>query len=1015
MLLRSPSPNPGQGDRGDVRWVALALLAGAAAAAPLRFDFETGDLQGWRVVEGAFGRLVCDRAEYHHSGGAYLKQGRWFLSTLESPENTPNDRYLGVVESPVFRLAGPRLSLLVGGGNHPDTVVALCTLDGAAVREARGTNSQVMRRVEWDAPELVGQLVYLRVVDGRTDGWGHVTCDDFTVDGAIDEAATAVHFERRASVLGDLALRAQLGGEWLAPPAGDVDTLRAAIDDLIATFGERYPQGPAYLARLAALAAGPDDPAAFAALQREALLANPLLAEQPLLFVVRPQYLPDHHNTETLFQTGELNTQSFRGGGALKSLDLRSGEVRTWVDCPAGIARDPEVHFDGRRVVFSMRRDATDDYHLYELDTADGGVRQLTRARGVSDIDPLYLPDGDIVFSSTREPKYCMCNRHIMANLYRMRGDGAGIVQIGKSTLFEGHGALLPDGRILYDRWEYVDRNFGDAQGLWTVNPDGTNPAVYWGNNTPSPGGVIDARPIPGSPRTIATFTSCHDRPWGAIAILDRRRGLDGREPVVRTWPVSAVERVGQGGLDSFTAVYPRYEDPYPLSDRYYLCSRMVSFADPRMGIFLLDSFGNEILVHVEGPGCFDPMPLGPRPRPPVLPERRDLTGGEGRVFLLAAHRSTHWPGAGPGVARYLRVVESPEKRFWTYPAWNGQGQQAPAMNWHDFNNKRILGTVPIEPDGSAWFTLPAERFVYFQVLDDNGMMIQSMRSGTMVQAGETVGCIGCHEDRLTAPPAGPTPLALRRPPSRLEGWHGPPRLFSYAAEVQPVFDRHCLGCHDYGASAASHLVLAPDRDLVFNASYVELWRRRLVRVVGAGPAEIQAAYSWGSHASPLVKVLREGHHGVELTAEELARIITWIDLNAPYYPEYASAYPEHLAGRSPLDNTELARLCDLTGVSLATLADHNANPAPQVSFERPELSPCLAGLRARDEAAWREALAIIQRGAQRLAERPRGDLPGFTPAAVDQAREQRYQRRRAFEQRHRAALAAGQPCDDEP
>jgi hypothetical protein len=177
-------------------------------------------------------------------------------------------------------------------------------------------------------------------------------------------------------------------------------------------------------------------------------------------------------------------------------------------------------------------------------------LRQLTFARDVDDLDPLYLPDGTIVFSSTREPKYCMCNRHIMANLFRMDADGANIHQIGKSTLFEGHASLMPDGRILYDRWEYVDRNFGDAQALWTVNPDGTGHALYWGNNTASPGAVIDARMVPGTELALSVFGSCHDRPWGALA-LDRP-AVGARRPgcVIRTWPADAIQLVQQSGWE---------------------------------------------------------------------------------------------------------------------------------------------------------------------------------------------------------------------------------------------------------------------------------------------------------------------------------------------------------------------------------------------------------------------------------------------------------------------------------
>jgi len=750
-----------------------------------------------------------------------------------------------------------------------------------------------------------------------------------------------------------------------------------------------------------------------------ALPPDPLASGQPILFVVRPQYLSDHHNTETMFQRGEINQGSFRGGSALKVLEPSTKEVRTLVDCPQGIVRDPEVSFDGRSIVFSMRRDASDDYHVYAIGSDGHGLRQLTFANGVTDIDPLYLPDGGIAFASTREPKYCMCNRHIMANLFRMEADGANIHQIGKSTLFEGHGSLLPDGRILYYRWEYIDRNFGDAQGLWTVRPDGTDHALYWGNNTQSPGAVFDARAIPGTQQFICVFGSCHDRPWGALAIVDRRLGMDLRTPVARTWPPNAIDLIGEGdwnrfNFDTFKAVMPKYEDPYPLDDTHFLCSRMTG-KDEVMGIYLVDLSDNETLVYVEEPGCYDPMPLAPRERPPIVASHCDYQEAQGTFYVANAYQGTHMTGVARGTVRYLRVVESPEKRFWTDPAWGGQGQEAPAMNWHDFNNKRILGTVPVEKDGSAHFAVPADTWVYFQLLDADGMMVQSMRSGTIVQSGERQACIGCHENRLSAPSlaSGYRPLALKRPPSTLDGWHGQPRTFSYMCDVQPVFDRHCVRCHDYGNEAGKRLNLAGDRDLVFNASYNELWRKKYIKAIGAGPAQTQPALSWGSHASRLIEVVRAGHHGVKLDAESFDRLVTWIDVNAPYYPEYASAYPANWAGRCPLDDAQLKRLVELTGTPYAKIMQFDQAPGPQVSLERPKLSPCLEAAGPKGGQNYQEALGIIKAGADMLAKRPRADMAGFQPCAIDRQRDERYGARKTIEARNRAAIRTGQHVYD--
>lgn len=817
--------------------------------------------------------------------------------------------------------------------------------------------------------------------------------------------------------------------------AANLPALSAAIDDLTREFGAHYLHGREFAERLAVLEA---EQAALEAglregskglriragrleqevqgLRRDALVANPLVSGQPLLYVVRKQYRPDHHNTATMFQVGEINEASFEGGGALKAIDLATGTVTTLVDAPEGIVRDPEVYFDGTRVVFSMRRHAKDHYHLYEVNADGTGLRQLTRAEGVSDIDPVYLPDGDIVFSSTREPKYCMCNRHIMANLFRMESDGANIHQIGKSTLFEGHASLLPDGRLLYDRWEYVDRNFGDAQGLWSVYPDGTGHALYWGNNTNSPGGVIDARAIPGTDQVLCVFGSCHDRPWGALAIIERSRGMDGREPVMRTWPADAIELVGVGDFDTFIRVMPKYEDPYPLNDRYFLCARMIGRGEA-MGIYLVDIFGNEVLLHHEAPGCFDPMPLGPRPRPPAVPLRRDFESGEGVFYVADVYEGATMAGVARGTVKYLRVVESPEKQtFAEHQQWGGQGQQNPGMNWHDFNNKRILGTVPVDGDGSAHVAVPADTFVYFQLLDADGMLVQSMRSGTIIQPGERQGCVGCHEPRNSAPPlpVSASLMALQRPPDTLEGWHGAPRFFGYRAEVQPVFDKHCVTCHDHGQEAGETLLLSGDTGMVFNTSYNELWRKNYITVPGAGPADVLPAYSWGSHASRLVEVIREGHHDVVLDAESLDRIATWVDLNAPYYPYYETAYPGNLGGRAPLTPAQVARLTELTGVPFADQASFSKNQGPQITFERPELSPCLDAIKVTNAEAYEEALAIIRAGQQQLAERPSADMPGFFIDGDDARRQQKYALREAIEQRNREALRHGGKVYDE-
>lgn len=713
--------------------------------------------------------------------------------------------------------------------------------------------------------------------------------------------------------------------------------------------------------------------------------ARKMLAGKQILYVERHQYASDHHNTATIFQYGEINQNSFSQGGAIKIYDVDSGKTRTLINTDTGNLRDPEISFDGRRVIFSMRMNKEDDYHIYEIGIDGSNLKQLTSAKGVSDIDPLYLPDGGIVFTSTRQPKYCMCNRHIMGNLFRMESDGANITQIGVSTLFEGHSTMLNDGRILYDRWEYVDRNFGDAQGLWTVNPDGTKHSIYYGNNTASPGAVIDGRQIPGTDLVLCIFSSCHDRPWGSLAIIDRKKGVDGKEPVVKIYPEEALNLVANGDLDTFKWVQSfRYEDPFPMNKEWFLVSRTL-YKYPewnnhscgyKQGIFLVGMDGSEELL-IEGErSVFDPHIVESSAKPVTLPMMRNFTSDKGQFYVVNVYEGTHMQGIEKGVAKWLRVIESPEKRSWTHGGWSGQGEQAPALNWHSFENKQILGEVPIEEDGSVNFMVPAGKHVYFQLLDKDKKMIQSMRSGVSLMPGEVNGCVGCHEDRISIlMPTPKRPIALTKKPVELEKFMGmEPFKFSFMEHVQPIMDRRCVKCHDFDKKDRQKVVLAKDKNQFFNAAYINLYVNKVVGLIGGGPADIQQPYSWGSHNSRLSQIIEGDHHGVKLTQKEKEWLYAWMDLNGVYYPVYESAFDNTLSGRSPLTYAEIDCLSELTGVNLRSLNTHTRTLQAQISFDRPAESPILDGIR-NDKSKYDVALALIELGSERLRNTPRGDI----------------------------------------
>ena len=402
-----------------------------------------------------------------------------------------------------------------------------------------------------------------------------------------------------------------------------------------------------------------------------------------------------------------------------------------------------------------------------------------------------------------------------------------------------------------------------------------------------------------------------------------------------------------------------------------------------------------------------------------MIPSRIDLAKREGYFYVADVYVGTGMERIERGTVKSLRVVESPEKRFWTQPAWDGgTGQQAPGMAWDDFNNKRILGTVPVEEDGSAYFAVPADTFVYFQLLDERGMMIQSMRSGTIVRPGETVGCVGCHENRRTQRARGQTAAgdAARAQPARA--------VVRPAAKVQ-LPGRGPAGaststasrCHDYGQEAGKKLNLAGDLGLASTPPTSNCGARDASRWPAPGRsrsccrrAGVRMPAAWPRCCSRATAI-RQIDGQVKLDPEGFDRIVTWIDINAPYYPEYASAYRDNLYGRSPLDDAQLGQLVRLTGTNL-----RDRGTVAQVSFSRPELSPCLATFPDKNDPKYQEALAILRAGRQMLQARPRADMPGFQLVSdIEIRQEAKYRARLKLESEARSAILSGKKMYERP
>lgn len=789
----------------------------------------------------------------------------------------------------------------------------------------------------------------------------------------------------------------------------------------------------------------------FSAFAAEFAKSKPL-ADKSIVCVLRAQYPVDHHNTANIFQRGEINQNSWhklaKGGSRLFKIDFDAEgnpSQTILLELPKGIIRDVEASYDASHILFSMRKSFEDSYHIYEMDLQSRKIKQLTRLAEVSDIDPIYLPDGDIAFASTRAAKYCGCNRHIMCNLYKMSPDGANITQIGNSIEFEGTPSITRDGKILYTRWEYVDRNFSGAQGLWTCNPDGTRHALYWGQETKNP--ALNGIQIPNSNKVAAILSSCHDIAWGALAIIDKNIGVEGEKSVVKIFPESArklIDKPGDKYADSMKAVKIKYEDPEPISEKFILSSRQASEKSQTMNLYLTDiESGTDVLVgkSTEGMGLFDAKLLARRTPPmTAAPQRSYDTSEKALAYVSDVYEGTHLKGVKRGDIKYLRIVENPPKLYWSGGYWENEGSQAPAMNYDDYDDKIILGTVPVESDGSAYFEVPAEKFIYLQALDANGDMLQTMRSGMSILPGEIASCAGCHESRTAPPPASLRhSLALKRKPSKIKpvpaGATG--SEFSYIKNIQPILDKHCVKCHDFGGKGSEKIVLCGDRGLVFNQSYLQLHSKKAISAIGAGPDAVVEANTWGAKHSKIVRMIRNGHSGVKMPESEFAVLRAWIDLNAPYYSTEDSAYPQNPSGRSPLAFAEIQRIFELAapeaekiGYSKKEILEQKApfgvwknNVIKNriaarlyrfeiVSFDRPEMSPILKAI-PKGTPAYGEALEIIRQGARRLDSKPRADMESFASSEDAKTKNKRAAALRRLEESARKAIENGEKFFD--
>ena len=604
--------------------------------------------------------------------------------------------------------------------------------------------------------------------------------------------------------------------------------------------------------------------------------------------------------------------------------------------------------------VFQLRK-VHEPLHLFEVNVDGTALAQRTDDPYWSDFEPTYCAGGDVVFASDRCARAAECGNdtydHTNPNLYVLSPDG-NVRHLTDSKDIDRYPHSLADGRIAYTHWEYQERHFMEVHALWTLRPDGTMSDTLFKHHMRAPCGLRDTRSVPGSTKLVSIATGHHTFAYGPVVVVDPAVGMNAEAgleiitPGVRPQegpmagrPVAEGGVADQGGL---------YQTPWALSEKCFLVS--YSYGRPNcvapagadsngFALYVIDVYGNRELVHRDPVlSCTFPIPLRQRPRPPQVPDvadRRvracthatddedrglragthaiDLPEGEGKRACEHAPYATCFvpdvydgmDGIERGTIKHIRVAQHVG---WPFDAEKGQMDYIPAnagtrrIDFQSWSPVRVIGTVPVESDGSASFTVPADTGIYFQALDERHMEIRRMRSVVSLKPGEVRGCSGCHESRAVAPTLpGSLPLALKRPPRTPTPppW-GAEKMLGYQWLVQPILDRHCVRCHGQEK---------PDGDLDFTATRAadglyQSFRTMFGKLPGKkepgrllvscsnrfSNADVSKLKEFGSHQSPLVRVLLDDDlhkKEVSLDPADWLTLVTWVDANAPYYDAF--------------------------------------------------------------------------------------------------------------------------------
>ncbi|MBT3277786.1 MAG: SUMF1/EgtB/PvdO family nonheme iron enzyme, partial [Phycisphaerales bacterium] len=692
-------------------------------------------------------------------------------------------------------------------------------------------------------------------------------------------------------------------GEWKLDPA----SIKAAIEELETTFASDYPNAEDYLSKLEAITAAIKDNTptaaqtkALRALQTKALLANPLLSCQKLMLVRRKG--PAMGLTNNWKSNSSISRKGFRDELVVLSPIAPGGKYTSLYKSPRGSAiTDVDLEFDGDKVMFSAVN-AKNRWTLFEMNLATKAVVELklTSEADVDNYDSCYLPSGDILFQSTATylGVPCVYGSSHVTNTYKLTRTTGKIRQLTFDQEHNWNQNVMPNGRILYQRWEYSDLPHSNSRFLMQMNPDGTGQAEFYGSGSYFPNSIFYPRVMPGTTNKVVGIATGHHGTMrsGRMIVFDPKVGTRENTGCVHEFPYSkrpVTRKIADRLVDGD---WPKFLHPFPLSESHVIAVAQLSPRSP-WGVYLVDTHDNMVLIKTTEGGLIpvEPILLQKTKRPPVIPTKVDLTQKHANVYLADIYTGPGLKGVERGTVKQLRLITyhfGPRDFGGLYGSIGLDGP---------WDIKRVIGTVPVEPDGSASFKIPANLPISLQPLDKDGQALQVMRSWFVGMPGENVSCVGCHEPSTQVAPVSVT-VASRRAPDDMSKWRPKDYNFSFSREIQPILDRRCVGCHD-GTKAGRPYFKGDTKfkwksDLKGNVGYKiagDRWTQSYydlhlyVRQPGI-ESDLQTlkAMEFTADGSELIQILRKGHHGVELSAKEYRSIFTWIDLNTPYYGNWS-------------------------------------------------------------------------------------------------------------------------------